>query len=215
MRRRWPTTVAAQLAAVPLYTVDPSQQSFAMNQESERLNEQLRQSVPGYRDERRDFATALIQRGFGADDLRRLGLERPDVNIGDFNVDELDRILRQQNQDDQLERFLDGMTTRQQEAFIARRGYRGRTGREAVAAWRERGSLDPLDGLYSPRVSDAFEAWFQTLNDWDQSRAVYQYGFGPYRGRQAVQNWREQGGFPNVPSNVAPSEVSDDLLRRN
>jgi hypothetical protein len=215
MRRRFPTTVAAQLAAVPLYTVDPNQQAFAMNQEAERLNEQLRQTVPGYRDERRDFATRLIERGFTADDLRRLGLERPDIDINNFNVDELDRILRQQRQDEQLERFMETMTERQQNAFIARRGYRGRTGREAIELWGQRGTVDPLDGLYEPRVADAFEAWFETLDDWQQTRAVFQYGFGPYRGRQAVQNWREQGGYPNVPTNVAPSEISDDLLRRN
>ena len=206
MRRRWTTTLGSQLAAIPLYTVDPNQQAFAMNQRSERLNEQLRQAIPGYRDERRDFVNALIQRGIGAEDIQRLQLQRPDVNIADFNIEELDRILRQQRQDEQLERFMEGMTERQQEAFIGRRGYRGRSGREAVELWRQRGSVDPLEGVYAPRVADAFEAWFQTLSEWEKTRAVYQYGFGPYRGRQAVQNWREQGGFPNVPAGRSPDE---------
>ena len=204
-RRRWLTTLGSQVFAAPLYTVDPNQQAFAINSYARGVQDALRDGIISYED-RRDVANRLLSRGYTADQIMQLGLLENDPLA--YNFQELDRVRRRNIADEQIERFLSTLDPGVAEAFIFNRGYRGLRGGEAVQAWQNRVPHDELSALFLPEVNMAFADWFSRLSESDKLGFVFQYGFGPYRGAEAVREWSTQGGLPNLPPNMG----SEDFL---
>lgn len=202
-RRRWLTTVGSQVLATPLYTVDPNQQAFAITQFAAGIDDALRQGIVGY-DDKREVAARLIRQGYDPAQVAQLGLTELDPSS--LNFDELARARRATGAEDQISRFLETLPPEVAETFIWRRGFRGLRGAEAVEAWNNRAPVDELGALFLPELNAAFSDWFNRLTEGDKLGFVFRYGYGPYRGAEAVQQWSTRGGLPNIPPGMGSAD---------
>ena len=204
-RRRWLTTVGSQLLATPLYTVDPNQQAFSINQYARGVNEALRAGIINY-DDKRDVATRLLAQGYTPEQIRELGLADMPGDPTALNFEELGRARRASQSEDEISRFLETLPSEVAETFIYRRGFRGLRGYEAVEAWNNRSPINELGALFLPETNAAFADWFSRLPESEQLGLVFQYGYGPYRGAEAVQRWYVERGLPNRPPNLGSAD---------
>ena len=202
-RRRWLTTLGSQLVAAPTYTVDPNQQAFAITTYAQGIQDALDDGIIGF-DDKRDVARRLLDMGYPASDIARLGLAENDPST--LNFDELARARRNVTSEEQISRFLETLPDSVAEQFIFSRGFRGQTGVDAVEAWRNRQPIDELGALALPEINAAFADWFGRLSESDKLGLVFRYGYGPYRGAEAVQQWSTRGGLPNRPPGLGSAD---------
>jgi hypothetical protein len=205
MRRRWLTTVGSQLLATPLYTVDPNQQAFAINQYARGVNEALKAGIINF-DDKREVVSRLLTQGYSPEQIRDLGLADMPGDPTALNFDELARARRASASENEISTFLETLPPEVAETFIFRRGFRGLRGAQAVEAWNNRAPINELGALYLPEVNAAFSDWFKRLPESEQLGFVFQYGYGPYRGAEAVQRWYAERGLPNRPPGLGSAD---------
>lgn len=203
MRRRWLTTIGSQLFASPLYTVDPNQQAFAISNYAQGVNEALKAGIIGFED-KRDAARRLLDMGYEPAQIAQLGLS--ELDPGALNFEELQRARRNVGTETQISTFLETLPPDVARMFIFRRGFRGMTGAEAVEAWENRKPINELGSLFLPEVESAFADWFNRMSESDKLGFVFRYGYGPFRGAEAVQQWSSRGGLPNRPPGLGSAD---------
>jgi hypothetical protein len=203
MRRRWLTTMGSQILASPLYTVDPNQQAFAINNYAQGINEALREGIINF-DDKREAARRLLDMGYDPARIAELGLS--ELDPGGLNFEELSRARRNVATEEEISAFLETLPPNVAEIFIYRRGFRGKTKAEAVEAWRSREPINELGALFLPEIESAFADWFGRLSESDKLGFVFKYGYGPYRGAAAVQEWSSRGGVPNRPPGLGSAD---------
>jgi hypothetical protein len=205
MRRRWLTTLGSQLLAVPLYTVDPNQQAFAISQYAQGIQEALKANIISYED-KRDVVRRLLEQGYEPEQIRQLGLAEDSMDPTGLNFDELARARRNTATENQISQFLETLPPDVADNFIYRRGFRGLRGLEAVEAWRNRTPVDELSTLFLPEAEAAFGQWFKAQPLDQQLELVFRYGYGPYRGSDAVERWLVERGVPNRPAGTGAAD---------